>query len=166
MPFHGELHLMKKYAASYVLTPAGAEHMPLVCEKIRLDKCLCLRPTRVVCRDERSKKFAPEEIKGAQRHRRRIVIQRRQKGQNLLWKRSAQQQRANWPLDVFVVGFGQRPARYIIYVHLAGRRPASTPLTMPRRRFQIGFTCVRNQSARSLGKCRSRRLVGALPVHI
>lgn len=114
MPFHGELHLMKKYAAIYVLTAAGGgwAYAAGVWEKIRLDKCLCLRPTRVVCRDERSKKFAPEEIKGAQR-RRRIVIQRRQKGQNLLWKKKRARQRANWPLDVFVVGFGQRPARHI-----------------------------------------------------
>jgi hypothetical protein len=70
------------------------------CVKMRLDKCLCLHPTRLcVCRDERSKKFAP-----AARSKRRLHRCLCHWAGGCIAKRPIPIMRtANWPLDGLVV---------------------------------------------------------------
>lgn len=88
--------------------------------------------TSCLPRDERSKKFVPEEIKGAQR-RPPHSHSAQAKRPKLIVEKEALAPRANWPLDVFVVGFGRRPASSVAASHI------SLPLTRTQCCFEIAY---------------------------
>jgi hypothetical protein len=121
-----------------------------------------LRLTRVVCRDERSKKFAPEEIKGAQR--RRIVIQRRQKGQNLLWKKKRARSREQIGHSTFLSS-ALASVQLGTYICAFSWAAASTPLTMAPFTNRIHLR-AKSKCALAGKMPQSASLVGAMPVHI
>lgn len=117
--------------------------------------------TSCLPRDERSKKFVPEEIKGAQRlppHSHSAQAKR----PKLIVEKEALAPRANWPLDVFVVGFGRRPASSVAASHI------SLPLTRTQCCFEIAYYIyahlrAKSKWARSQGKCRSQASRGCTP---
>lgn len=119
--------------------------------------------TSCLPRDERSKKFVPEEIKGAHAAR-RIVIQRRQKGQNLLWKkkRSRPEQIGHSTFLSSALAAVQ-PALWRPAIYLSHSLAHNAVLKLRTIYNIYAHLRAKSKWARSQGKCRSRASRGCTP---